>query len=313
MRRRQQAQKKKKRRPRILLVDGNNIVARMAHGYSDVRLPNGTPCGALYGTVDFLRNMMVRFPQDSIIVAYDSRVPRFRQRLVPTYKMRRHEERRRDPEKRAFYKELLSQLDLLPRILMPLGVHFAKCRNYEADDVIGALALRRYAHCNVMIFSEDKDFIQLVGPHCRQYRSCVNMLVTERPPAYVLSRAIEGDPSDCIRGVPSVGPVRAGKMLGECGTENVNEFFRLLSRSNRYERLVLEHEETVRNNYKAMDLRRTAKRVNRLLRVRRGEFNRNAFMEACREYHFRKFLAAARYYCIPFERAGRLLKGRRET
>lgn len=284
----------------------------MAHVYRGLISEDGRPCGGLYGAVMFLRNFLVRYPHAMIIAAFDRGVPKFRTRYVPTYKKKRQENREKDPKLKAFYEDLKDQLKQIPELLQALGIHTAYCDGYEADDVIGACILRRYRTYPCTIFSEDKDLIQLVGEHCRQYRSCVKQMVETCPPYYLLRRAMEGDSSDSIPGVPGVGSVHAGRVLAACGCDDLDVFFAALDVTDKKQASVLEHAEQIRKTLKTTDLRRTARRVNRDMVLEKSSFDQNAFVRFCASYKFRNFLQSPSYYCKPFARAKLFIRGRHE-
>ena len=303
-----------KRRPktttRILLLDLNNLVAKMTHAYRGILGASGMPVGGIFGTVQFLRNFLVQHEHDMIVMAVDRGVPAFRTRVLPSYKRKRKEDRDKDPDKAAFFEEYRLQMEYVDRVLRPLGVHFASASGYEADDIIGACTLRRFKGFPRTILSEDKDLIQLTGNGCRQFRPCKKEFVSEKPMCYVLRRAIWGDPSDGIVGVRGIGEVWSGRIVENVGAEDLDEFFEALDPDEKHEAAVRENEETVRDNFRVMDLRRTARKANKKMHLEQSIYDRDSFQEVCREFHFRKFLESPNYYCAPFERASQFEEGR---
>lgn len=297
-------------RPKILLIDANNLIAKFTHLNRGINGPDGTPVGGLIGAICSLRKFMMRYPHDMIIAAIDDGRPKFRQRLVPEYKTGRDDSREGDPDKELFYQEYKSQMDSLPEFFSPLGIHLAHARGYEADDVIGAMVLRRYKKHEMTIFSEDKDLTQLVGPNCSQYKLSKDTFVHIRPPGYVIAKALQGDKSDDIAGVKGVAETYAGKLIEACPTDSVDDFFTMLPEvkhngGKRFETVInstLSEEKLVRRNVRVIDLRRTARKANKKTILEESVLDRKAFKSVARKYGIGRFVMDISFITGPFKR-----------
>ena len=311
--RRRGREKKEKKRKKVLLIDGNNLVAKMTHVHRGLKTPRGIFVGALYGTVAVLRGFLTNNPQDCIIFVTDDRVPSFRRRVCPEYKAARAKKRKEDKDAKEFYEEYIAQMNLIPELLIPLGVHTAYAKGYEADDAIAAMALRRYKDAEVTIMSEDKDMTQLVRDHVRQYKLSKRVFVDHCPHGYLLERAMVGDVSDGIPGVPQIGEKRARRILDVITAVSTEEFFGMLNPDDPWEKRVDDDRDIIRRNLRIMDLRRTARKANIKIQFTQGEFTPNKFKRMCKKYCLKRFLESTRYYCVPFEKASDFIEGYTEN
>lgn len=256
-----------------------------------------------------IRDFIVNHPQDSIIFAVDDAIPEFRRKLVPEYKAHREARRKEDPMLQQFFEVYREQITKASDVLRPLGVHIVRSTGYEADDVIGACALVRYRKFHCMIFSEDKDFMQLVGDRCHMYRPSKGIIYKERSTGYLIRRAMIGDPSDGIKGVPQIGDVRSEKILESRATDDVDDFMESLSEDDKNEARVIQHEDVVRRNIKCMDLRRTAKNANRKFVIQQGKADKSAFMKTIKKFKMWELVDAVKSTFSPFESSNNFFEG----
>jgi len=140
----------------LLLVDGSNLAFRMyfALESSGLTSPSGKPSWAIFGFFKALFDVIEQYKPTTIIAAFDTKQPTFRHEAFDFYKANRPDEM---PEALAFqWPEIKKGLELV-------GMSLVELPGYEADDLIGTLALQG-ENCgwNVLILSGDKDNLQLV-------------------------------------------------------------------------------------------------------------------------------------------------------
>jgi DNA polymerase-1 len=210
--------------PRLFLVDGTALAYRshfalQKQGFTG---PDGKATGATYGFARTLHDLLDKEKPDRIAVAFDPAGPTFRHKRYPEYKATRQ----KMPE------EIVGQLELLREVTRGLGIPVFEVPGYEADDVIGTLALQAAREgWEVLIVTGDKDFLQLVDERVRLYnvfKPGVPLLIEgvaearERlgvPPSHVVDvLAIMGDASDNVPGVGGIGEKGAIKLLQEWGS-----------------------------------------------------------------------------------------------
>jgi DNA polymerase I len=214
---------------RVYLVDASVYVFRAWHA---IRSPlvdtEGNPTHALYGFARVLADLLERTLPERIAVAFDESHGRgYRHRLYPRYKGNRE----------AAPLALRRQFELCRQFCRGLGVAEFASEDYEADDLIGSLAMRcRAEGLAVTIVSCDKDLAQLVGPadvfwdyaEGRQYRyeqiAARFGVVPERMADYL---ALRGDSVDNVPGVPGIGAKTAAALMGAYAS--LEELFAALS------------------------------------------------------------------------------------
>lgn len=207
-----------------LVVDISNIAYRSFHTpQSNLSTREGEPTGVMLGILNSLKMYIDKFQNVSKIVAcFDGGKSAWRKSIYPDYKANRTYGS--DPEEKAKYDALFKQINTMYEFLPQLGVHCIKEKSYEADDIM-------YAVCktlpgNKLVISSDKDFLQLVSEDISVYNlhkdkiiSPLNFYEEMKIPleAYMGYRALLGDPSDNIPGVPGIGNTTAKKLMDKYG------------------------------------------------------------------------------------------------
>jgi DNA polymerase-1 len=198
----------------VLLVDGNNIAFRsFAVGGLSWK---GENTGAIYGTLRAVLAARKEARPDRTIVCWDHGKSEWRQKLYPEYKAGRKEDKARQGfDLVDFHRQILILWDAFTY----LGVCQLTTYGVEADDLIGILAAR--ANGNVTILSNDRDFCQLLSPTVSILREKKERFTVSKfrreygfsPQRWTTFRALSGDPSDNIPGLPGIGPARAKKLM----------------------------------------------------------------------------------------------------
>ncbi|MGC9327269.1 MAG: DNA polymerase I, partial [Candidatus Hinthialibacter sp.] len=225
----------------VFLVDGSSIFFRAFHAIRDLRRSDGMATNALYGYVSTLRSLMKEYDPTDMAVAFDLPEPTFRHKQYEPYKGNRV----------APPEELAAQIPLIKAVTEKLGVPQIEKAGYEADDLLGTMALRLAEKGRkVMLVSGDKDLFQLVGPSIRLLRlnpagkSKVygEAEVEERygvPPSRIVDMfALMGDSSDNIPGVPGIGEKTAAALIQKYGSlESVYDHLEEIQGKKRQEKL----------------------------------------------------------------------------
>jgi DNA polymerase-1 len=213
-------------RETLLLVDGHNLVYRAFHAMPALSNSRGEMTNAAYGFTSMLFKALNDTAPTYAIAAFDLPGPTFRHERVAEYKAQRV----RAPD------ELRAQFPWAREVVLTLGIPIIEVPRYEADDVIGTLAQKaEAAGLDVIILTGDLDVLQLVTEHIRVFASRRGLSdtiiydvakVRERygfePPLVVDFKALQGDPSDNIPGVPGIGEKTAMSLVQQYGPlENV--------------------------------------------------------------------------------------------
>lgn len=202
-----------------IIIDGNNLAYRCKHVFSLSN--NGVDVSITYGFLKVLSSYLQKFKATSVIVCWDGGIPEFRRFAVPEYKANRHLDD--DPiEREDFHR----QVNELHRILPMMGIVSIKTPCVEADDLMYHASVLCKGHC--IIVSSDKDMFQALSDFgvevYNPYRETlydVDKFETEYGISihdYIDWRALQGDSSDNISGVPGIGEKTATKLFHEFGT-----------------------------------------------------------------------------------------------
>ncbi|MGA8521688.1 MAG: DNA polymerase I [Candidatus Dormiibacterota bacterium] len=215
-------------RETLLLVDGHNLVYRAFHAMPALSNSRGEMTNAAYGFTSMLFKALNDTTPTYAIAAFDPPGPTFRHEIFKEYKA----QRLRAPD------ELRAQFPWAREVVVALGIPIVEIPTFEADDVIGTLAQKaEAAGLDVIIVTGDLDVLQLVTEHIRVFASRRGISdtiiydlakVRERygfePPLVVDFKALQGDPSDNIPGVPGIGEKTAMSLVQQYGPlENVLE------------------------------------------------------------------------------------------
>ncbi|MBQ7680405.1 MAG: DNA polymerase I [Butyrivibrio sp.] len=208
----------------LLLIDGHNILFRAFYGLPDLTNAEGRHTGAVYGFLSILFRLLEEEKPAALIVAFDSHGPTFRHELYPAYKGTRQEM----PE------TLREQVPLIREVLDAMRIRCVAIQGLEADDILGTLARRgEAAGYAVSLVSGDRDLLQIASertrirlPHTKggrtqiedYYAADVARVWQVSPAQFIELKALMGDSSDNIPGVPMVGPKTATELMTRYGS-----------------------------------------------------------------------------------------------
>lgn len=207
----------------LLIVDGDNLAHRAYHSTpKTVRGADGSPINAIVGFFSMLARIYIEEQPRGVFVGWDTLgVDTYRSELWPPYQTGR-----------VFESEIVQQLSILPTLCEACELGVGKCAGYEADDFMASATgaeLARGGSC--LVLTTDRDSYQLVTERVTILAPQRGSRVLERiGPAEVVSRlgvlpeqvpdfkALSGDPSDKIPGLPGIGPKSAAAFLLTHGT-----------------------------------------------------------------------------------------------
>jgi DNA polymerase-1 len=220
-------------KPLLVLFDGNAIVHRAYHAFGATKNRQATPLtvsktgevvSAVYGFALMLLKVLTDLKPTHFAVAFDKKGPTFRHELYDAYKAHRP----------AAPDELIAQLGRVKDMVRTFHIPVFEMDRYEADDVLGALSRQAGEQgVDTVIVTGDADTMQLVSPHTkilypRAGRAFSDTTLFDEAavkekygvgPEHIADlKAMEGDPSDNIPGVPGVGEKTAVKLIQEFGS-----------------------------------------------------------------------------------------------
>ncbi|MBN9655335.1 DNA polymerase I [Halobacillus sp. GSS1] len=213
---------------KVVLIDGNSIAYRAFFALPLLNNDKGVYTNAVYGFTTMLLKILEEDQPDHLLVAFDAGKTTFRHKTYEDYKGGRQ----KTPS------ELSEQFPVLKELLDAFEVNYYQLENYEADDIIGTLATQAGDKgLEVKVISGDKDLLQLVNEQITvsltkkgitnvdTYTPSFLMEKMEvRPDQIIDLKALMGDSSDNIPGVPGVGEKTAVKLLKQFDTlENLYE------------------------------------------------------------------------------------------
>lgn len=185
---------------------------------------DGTPTGGIYGFAAIAMEIVRQLEPTKVVVAWDSKSSTSkRKEIFPEYKAGRVKPG----------DDFYVQIPYLKELVLALGWSFVECDDYEADDIIGALALQadEEGDFDTIIVSSDLDMLQIVDENTRMYRILKGFSKLEemdvpaveekygiKKAQFLDLKALKGDSSDNIPGVAGIGEKTAAKLLAEFGT-----------------------------------------------------------------------------------------------
>ena len=207
---------------RFVLIDGSSLFYRAFYALPDLTNSKGEHTNAIHGFASMLVGIIQEFKPQYLGVAFDKGRRTFRNKIFADYKGTRD----KTPE------ELLVQIPLLKELVAAYGLPFLELDEYEADDIIGTIAVKAAAHkYDTIVVTGDKDALQLIRPNLRvamtkkgisEHRLYDEALFTEEygiaPIVMIDLKGLMGDSSDNIPGVPKVGIKTGTKLLQKYGT-----------------------------------------------------------------------------------------------
>ncbi len=217
---------------KLMVLDGNSIINRSFYGIRPLTTRDGLYTHAVYGFLTTLQRLLDEEKPEGLCVTFDRREPTFRHKADADYKATRH----------AMPEELAVQMPVLKQVLDAMDIPRYELVGFEADDLIGTISRRcEAAGWDCVIVTGDKDSLQLVTEHTKVKLVSTRMGQTTTKdmtpgtfreqygfdPIHMIDlKALMGDTSDNIPGVPGVGEKTAMALVQRYGS--IDEIYRLL-------------------------------------------------------------------------------------
>ena len=209
---------------RLVLIDGKSVFYRGYYAMGALGLPDGTPTGGVYGFAAIAMEIVKKLNPTKVVVAWDSKTSTAKRKvLFEGYKAGRVKPG----------EDFYAQIPLLKELVKNLGWTFVELDEYEADDIIGTLSKQADEEGNyeTYIISSDLDMLQIVDSNTHMWRilkgfsNIEKIDVKEIEAKYGIKKsqfldlkALKGDSSDNIPGVPGIGEKTAAKLLNDYHT-----------------------------------------------------------------------------------------------
>lgn len=209
---------------KIVLIDGHSILNRAFYGVPDLTNAEGLHTNAIYGFLNILFKILEEEKPEYLTVTFDVHAPTFRHKMYEAYKGTR----------KPMAEELRQQVPVMKEVLKAMHIEIVEKEGLEADDLLGTISHTcEEKGMEVAIISGDRDTLQLATdkikiriPKTKQgktevedyYASDVKERYGVTPTEFIDVKALMGDASDNIPGVPGVGEKTATKIIVEYGS-----------------------------------------------------------------------------------------------
>ncbi len=209
---------------KIVLIDGHSILNRAFFGIPDLTNAQGLHTNAIYGFLNIMFKILEEEKPEYLMVAFDVHAPTFRHKLYEEYKGTR----------KPMAEELRQQVPVMKEVLKAMGVAVVEKEGYEADDILGTLAKHSEQQgIEVSLVSGDRDLLQLASEHIKiripktkrtgteiedYYAKDVKEKYQVTPEEFIDVKALMGDSSDNIPGVPGIGEKTATSLIVAYGS-----------------------------------------------------------------------------------------------
>ena len=215
---------------KIVLIDGHSILNRAFYGVPDLTNADGLHTNAVYGFLNIMFKILDQEKPEYLTVAFDVHAPTFRHEMFEEYKGTR----------KPMAEELRQQVPVIKEVLQTMGVKIIEKAGLEADDILGTISrMSERRGLEVSVISGDRDLLQLATEHVKiripktkkgqteiedYYAEDVLNVYQVTPTEFIDLKALMGDTSDNIPGLPGVGEKTATKIITEYHSiENAHE------------------------------------------------------------------------------------------
>ena len=241
---------------KLMVLDGNSLINRAYYGIRPLSTRDGLYTHAVYGFITTLQRLLDEEEPEALCVTFDRREPTFRHQADESYKAQR----------KPMPEELAMQMPVLKQVLDAMNIPRYELAGWEADDLIGTISRKcEAAGWDCVAVTGDKDSLQLITPHTKVKLVSTRMGqtttkdMTEQTfqesygfaPIHMIDlKALMGDASDNIPGVPGVGEKTAMALVQRYGS--IDEIYRLLPEIEAKPaaiRKLTEGEESARHSY----------------------------------------------------------------
>ncbi len=209
---------------KLMVLDGNSIINRAFYGIRPLSTHDGLPTNAVYGFITTLQRLLDEEKPEALCVTFDRHEPTFRHEADSAYKATRH----------GMPEDLAMQMPVLKQVLAAMAIPCYEMVGYEADDLIGTISRRCEAqNWECVVVTGDKDSLQLITDKTKVKLVSTRMGQTTTKdmtpesfreqygfdPVHMIDlKALMGDTSDNIPGVPGCGEKTAMALVQEYGS-----------------------------------------------------------------------------------------------
>lgn len=246
---------------KFVLIDGHSILNRAFYGVPIFTNSEGLHTNAVFGFLNIMFKIIDSKQPDYMAVAFDVHQPTFRHEMFKDYKGTR----------KPMMEELMEQVPVIKELLQKMNITTVELPGYEADDVIGTLSKKgEKAGMKVDVISGDRDLLQLASDHIticipktkkgqttvEEYNTeGVRKLYKVTPTEFIDVKALMGDSSDNIPGVPGIGEKGATAIISQFGSiENAYDHADEISNTRNRNALL--------NNYEMAQMSKTLATIN---------------------------------------------------
>ncbi len=230
---------------KLVLIDGHSILNRAFYGVPDLSNAQGLHTNAIYGFLNIMFKILEEERPDYLAVAFDVHAPTFRHEMYADYKGTR----------KPMPQELREQVPVMKELLQAMNVVIVEQAGFEADDLLGTLARKaQAAGIEVSLVSGDRDLLQIATDHIKiripktkmgkteiedYYAQDVQKAWQVTPQQFIELKALMGDTSDNIPGVPKVGAKTAEALMTQYGSlDNIYAHVQEISKKSIRESLI---------------------------------------------------------------------------
>lgn len=209
---------------KLILIDGHSILNRAFYGVPELTNSKGLHTNAIYGFLNIMFRAIEDEQANHLAIAFDLKEPTFRHKMFAEYKGTR----------KPMPEELREQVPVIKEVLASMGIPILTKAGYEADDILGTIAKRTAKQgVAVSVISGDRDLLQLCDEKIKirmpkttkggteikdYYPEDVKREYQVTPEEFIDVKALMGDASDNIPGVPSIGEKTATNLILSYGS-----------------------------------------------------------------------------------------------
>ena len=287
---------------KLVLIDGNSIMNRAFYGIMGSKMlttKDGKYTNAIYGFLAILFNIIDELKPEYMAVAFDVKGKLKRKELFEGYKANRH----------GMPEELAEQMPVIKDVLRAMNIDILEKEGYEGDDILGTLAkFGEKKGLEVTILSGDRDTFQLASDNItiRIPRTKAGKTETENynrekiieeygiePKQLIEVKALQGDTSDNIPGVPGIGPKTALSLIQKY--HSVKELYEKIEKGK--DDLKGKQKENIIANKEMAELSRTLGQIDtkvpldqKLEDLKVEEWDRPKVLELFEELRFQRYI-----------------------
>lgn len=219
----------KSKKERLIAIDGTSLIYRFFYAIqNEMRNKEGQSTRGTYGFLSMVFKLIEDYKPDYFAVAWDLKGPTFRHKQYEDYKANR----------KPMPDDLASEMPILQSVLEALDIKNLSLQGYEADDILGTISKRaENKDIDVLVVTGDRDALQLASDDVKvmiNKKGITNFDMYDRnamineygmtPEQFIDLKALMGDSSDNIKGVPGIGKITGQKLIKEYGNiENLKK------------------------------------------------------------------------------------------